>query len=103
MTMFRDLMPEVSGPTMMTDNWWARYGLEESALDHATELSEDELNNMPAHDRLAALLSGIPTECDGCGNDMIVKTLDNDGTLIGDECPSCEYYTTRYLPGEEPS
>jgi hypothetical protein len=32
---------------------------------------------------------------------MTLNTIDEDGTLIGDEC-SCGYYTTRYMPGQNP-
>jgi hypothetical protein len=42
------------------------------------------------------------TECDGCGEFMLLTTEDSDGVLIGDECATCGYYTTRYLPGQEP-
>jgi hypothetical protein len=42
------------------------------------------------------------TECDGCGRFFTLTTIDADGDLIGDECPSCGYYTTRYMPGEGP-
>lgn len=42
------------------------------------------------------------TECDGCGRTLTLTIHDADGVLIGDECPTCGYYTTRYLPGQEP-
>jgi hypothetical protein len=42
------------------------------------------------------------TECDGCGQTLTLDTVDHDGVLIGGECPTCGYYTTRYLPGQEP-
>lgn len=41
------------------------------------------------------------TECDGCGENVTLDTVDNDGVLIGGEC-SCGYYTTRYMPGQDP-
>ena len=40
--------------------------------------------------------------CDGCGHRFIIATVDCDGVLIGDECPKCGYYVTRYLPGQKP-
>lgn len=43
-------------------------------------------------------ISGMYTVCDGCGHHFIITTVDNDGILIGDACPKCEYYTTRYMP-----
>ena len=42
------------------------------------------------------------TTCDGCQAPLTINTIDADGVLIGDECPTCGYYTTRYLPGQEP-
>lgn len=42
------------------------------------------------------------TDCDGCGETVTLTTIDSDGVLIGDECPQCEYYTTRYMPGQSP-
>ena len=42
------------------------------------------------------------TECDGCGRIYTINSIDADGVLIGDECPKCGYYTTRYMPGQEP-
>lgn len=42
------------------------------------------------------------TDCDGCGSRITISTVDNDGVLIGDECPHCGYYTTRYMPGQKP-
>lgn len=48
---YRDLLPEYSGPDKMTDTWWARYGLEEAAMD-----TGDFEGPFPAHDRLAALM-----------------------------------------------
>jgi hypothetical protein len=40
--------------------------------------------------------------CEECGCTFYLTTIDGDGTLIGDECPSCGYYVTRYMPGQEP-
>jgi len=42
------------------------------------------------------------TRCDECFTLVILDTVDNDGVLIGAECPSCGYYVTRYMPGQEP-
>jgi predicted nucleic acid-binding Zn-ribbon protein len=42
------------------------------------------------------------TECDGCGRFYTLTIIDADGVLIGDECPDCGYYTTRYVPGQRP-
>jgi len=42
------------------------------------------------------------TECDGCGARVVLDTVDADGVLIGGECHKCGYYTTRYMPGQEP-
>lgn len=42
------------------------------------------------------------TDCDGCGAIITITIWDADGVLIGDECPSCGYYTTRYAPGQNP-
>lgn len=42
------------------------------------------------------------TRCEECGEKVTLATIDNDGVLIGDECPSCGYYVTRYMPGMEP-
>lgn len=42
------------------------------------------------------------TTCDGCNKAITLNTIDADGVLIGAECPSCGYYTTRYMPGQEP-
>ena len=44
----------------------------------------------------------MKTPCDGCNKTIIINTVDSDGVLIGDECPHCGYYTTRYLPGQAP-
>lgn len=41
------------------------------------------------------------TTCEECGHRLTLTTIDNDGILIGDECP-CGYYVTRYMPGMEP-
>jgi hypothetical protein len=49
---YRATFPEVSGPGKMTDDWWARFALEEAALD------EGETGDMPAHDRLMRLFRG---------------------------------------------
>lgn len=43
----------------------------------------------------------VSTDCDGCGHIYTLRTTDADGILIGDECPKCEYYTTRYQRGME--
>jgi len=40
--------------------------------------------------------------CDECGHHFIIGTVDADGVLIGDPCPKCGYYVTRYMPGQEP-
>lgn len=40
--------------------------------------------------------------CEECNNTFTVKTVDADGVLIGDECPRCGYYVTRYMPGMKP-
>lgn len=56
--MFKDIFPEHSGPGKMTDIWWARFGLEEAAMD------EGATGEMPAHDRLAALFAGEEVEDD---------------------------------------
>lgn len=42
------------------------------------------------------------TVCEECQTNIIISTIDADGVLIGDECPNCGYYVTRYMPGEEP-
>jgi predicted nucleic acid-binding Zn ribbon protein len=42
------------------------------------------------------------TTCEECGTRLKLTTIDADGVLIGDECPSCGYYVTRYMPGQEP-
>jgi hypothetical protein len=42
------------------------------------------------------------TTCEECGASVRLTTIDGDGVLIGDECPSCGYYVTRYMPGQEP-
>lgn len=42
------------------------------------------------------------TTCDECNTPLSINTVDADGVLIGDECPKCGYYTTRYLPGQAP-
>lgn len=42
------------------------------------------------------------TECDECGTKQVLTSIDADGVLIGDECPNCGHYTTRYMPGQEP-
>lgn len=40
--------------------------------------------------------------CEECGTRFTITTVDADGVLIGDECPGCGYYVTRYMPGQEP-
>ena len=40
--------------------------------------------------------------CDECGRTFYLTTIDADGVLIGDECETCGYYVTRYMPGQEP-
>lgn len=42
------------------------------------------------------------TECEYCFNQIKLTTVDADGVLIGDECPHCGEYVTRYMPGQEP-
>jgi uncharacterized paraquat-inducible protein A len=42
------------------------------------------------------------TTCEECGTAVTLTTIDADGVLIGDECPKCGYYITRYMPGQEP-
>lgn len=42
------------------------------------------------------------TECESCLHDLTLTVIDPDGVLIGNECPSCGYYVTRYMPGKEP-
>ena len=42
------------------------------------------------------------TTCEECGTAVTLTTKDADGVLIGDECLSCGYYVTRYMPGMEP-
>lgn len=44
----------------------------------------------------------MATECEECGTPQVLTTIDNDGVLIGDTCPQCGHYTTRYMPGQEP-
>ncbi len=41
----------------------------------------------------------LATECDGCDEIIMLRTTDADGILIGDECPWCGYYTSRYQRG----
>lgn len=45
---------------------------------------------------------GRLTECEECQATIIIATVDADGVLIGDECPECGYYVTRYMPGMAP-
>jgi hypothetical protein len=40
--------------------------------------------------------------CEECGHHFVIGTVDHDGVLIGDPCPKCGYYVTRYMPGQEP-
>lgn len=40
--------------------------------------------------------------CEECGHTFKIESVDGDGVLIGDECPRCGYYVTRYMPGQEP-
>ena len=42
------------------------------------------------------------TTCDECGKRITLDIVDHDGVLIGAECPHCEYYVTRYMPGQAP-
>jgi hypothetical protein len=42
------------------------------------------------------------TPCDDCQTPLTLTSIDFDGVLIGDECPECGYYVTRYMPGQEP-
>ena len=51
------------------------------------------------HDKL--IDGKMDTECDGCGESITLTTVDEDGVLIGDECP-CGHYVTRYVPGQNP-
>lgn len=48
------------------------------------------------------LNGGMVTECENCLHVFTIRTIDGDGVLIGDECPECGYYVTRYMPGQEP-
>jgi len=50
---YKEIFPEYSGEGKMDDTWWARYGLEESAMD-----AGDVTGEFPAHDRLMALMRG---------------------------------------------
>lgn len=47
-------------------------------------------------------MNGKRVECEECGHRFTVYTVDSDGVLIGDECPKCGYYVTRYMPGMRP-
>ena len=40
--------------------------------------------------------------CEECSTTFTLNTIDADGVLIGDECPDCGYYVTRYMPGQAP-
>lgn len=40
--------------------------------------------------------------CDECGNTLSLRTIYEDGVLIGDPCPACGYWVSRYMPGQEP-
>jgi RNase P subunit RPR2 len=42
------------------------------------------------------------TLCDECAAPLTLTTIDGDGVFIGDECPSCGYWVSRYMPGQEP-
>ena len=42
------------------------------------------------------------TTCDECQTRIVLDIEDADGVLIGGECPTCEMYVTRYLPGQAP-
>ena len=42
------------------------------------------------------------TSCEYCGATISLSTIDADGVLIGDECPKCGEYVTRYMPGQAP-
>jgi Zn ribbon nucleic-acid-binding protein len=44
----------------------------------------------------------MTTTCEECGTRLTLTLIDADGVLIGDECPKCGYYVTRYMPGQEP-
>lgn len=59
MSHYRELFPEISGdgPNKMSDAWWVKYGIE-AVLNNARHADEDDLSNMPAHDRVAKLLRG---------------------------------------------
>jgi hypothetical protein len=50
-TAYKDIFPEFSGPGKMSDWDWARFGLEEAAMD-----SGDYSSAFPAHDKLAAIM-----------------------------------------------
>jgi hypothetical protein len=43
------------------------------------------------------------TTCDECQTRITLEWVDEDGVLIGGECPTCEMYVTRYLPGQAPA
>lgn len=42
------------------------------------------------------------TTCENCQNPIRIRSIDADGVLVGDECPHCGYYVTRYMPGQDP-
>lgn len=42
------------------------------------------------------------TRCEECGTVLVLDTYDADGVLVGNECPKCGYYVTRYVKGQEP-
>jgi hypothetical protein len=42
------------------------------------------------------------TTCDECLTPLTLTTLYDDDVFIGDECPECGYWVSRYMPGQEP-
>lgn len=51
---------------------------------------------------MAPIYTTKKTDCDGCGTRVTLDVIDHDSILIGGECPRCQYYVTRYMPGESP-
>lgn len=42
------------------------------------------------------------TTCEECGYRVELTTVYEGGILIGDECPHCGYWVSRYMPGMKP-